>query len=576
MSKKNLKVLGIHWGGHDTSASITVNGKLLAAAEQERYDYIKHSRQFPTEAINDCLKIAKLKIKDIDIVAYGSIPKLEVRERYHNLLEKFPERKKFLTSDKSTIKRNLNMEQILRKKLNFKKKIDFNLHHLCHLYSTFCPSGFKKSLIISYDGIGEIGTAMFGIGYKDKIKIIHNKNNFPDSLGLIYSAITFYLGWNHHCDEGIIMGLAPYGNAKEKIPKINKTYIDIFKEIIVIDKNDPLKFKINLDWIDYHKNKDTWVSKKFLSVFGKKRNNGEEILKRHKNIAAALQLRLEEVVLKQLKHLKSLHKINYLCISGGVGLNCSLNGKISSNKIFKEIFVQPASGDAGISYGACLVSTKRINKSLKFKKNWNFYTGSRENENDFNKILKKKKLNYKDYGNNVFKKTAQLLAEGKIIGWFQGSSEFGPRALGNRSIFCKPYPLNMKDYINKKVKFREKFRPFAPAVMNEYLKKFFDIRQESPHMLIACKVKKNKKKIIPATVHVDGTCRVQSVSKKTNLRFWRLLKEFYKETNVPVLLNTSFNIKGQPIVNTSEDAIKCFLKYNINCLVLGNYILEKK
>ena len=570
-----LKILGINYGGHDASACITNNGQLLAACEQERYDYKKHSRAFPLEAIEDCLKLSNLKMRDIDIISFGANPKLLVKERYYNLQKQFPERKKFSTKDKKKIKEFLNLEKTIRKKLNFKKKIDFNLHHLCHLYSTYCPSGFKKSLVVSYDGLGEIDTALFGIGESNRVRVIHNQNKFPNSLGLFYSAITYYLGWQHHCDEGIIMGLAPYGNADAKIKNSKKTFIEIFREIISTDNNDPLKIKIDLDWIDYHKKKDTWLSKKFFKCFGKKRLHDQSITKKHKDIAAALQLRLEEIVIMQLKFLKKKYNIKFLCLSGGVGLNCSLNGKIESQKIFKEIFIQPASGDSGVAYGTCLVSTKKHQKNIKFKKNWDFYSGSKLEKNKFLKTLEKKNLTYKKLEKNIFKDVSKLLAEGKIIGWYQGRTEFGPRALGNRSILCKPFPKQMRDYVNKHVKFREYFRPFAPAILKSHYKEYFEIKQESPHMLIATKVKKNKIKKIEATVHVDGSARVQTVSKETNLSFWKLLKEFNKLTKVPVLLNTSFNIKGQPIVNKFEDAIGCFLKYNIDYLVIDDYLISK-
>ena len=258
-----------------------------------------------------------------------------------------------------------------------------------------------------------------------------------------------------------------------------------------------------------------------------------------------------------------------------MGLNCSLNGKIRESNIFKEIFIQPASGDAGVAYGACLLSTKKKIKNLKPLKNHNFYVGFRDNKNEIKKNLKIKNLKFKDYKEKIYEKTAEYLEKGKIIGWYQGASEFGPRALGNRSILCKPYPEEMKDHLNINVKFREEFRPFAPSVLQENTEEYFEIKQKSPHMLMACKVKKSKKDIIPAVVHVDDTCRVQSVDKKVNLQFWNLINQFKKKTSIPVLLNTSFNIKGQPIVNTSEDAINCFLKYKIDILVLGSILIKK-
>ena len=303
-----MNILGLNYGGHDTSASITVKGNVVAACEEERYDYVKHSRNFPINAINDCLKIAKLKIKDIDLISFSNDPYLQIREKYIKLAIEDNNRVDFLINEFDRIRKLSETEDFIRKKLNYKKKIEFNEHHLCHLASTFYPSGFKKSLIISYDGIGEIHSALFAIGNKNKIKVIHQDNKYPDSLGLFYSAVTFYLGWNIFCDEGIIMGLAPYGNSKSKLKNSNKRYIDYFREIIKIDKKDPLKYLINKEWIDYHKIRDKWVSKKFLNVFGKKRKTGSKISLHHKNIAAALQDRLEEVVLYQLKILKKKKK----------------------------------------------------------------------------------------------------------------------------------------------------------------------------------------------------------------------------------------------------------------------------
>ena len=570
-----MKILGLHYGGHDTSASITINGKLIAACEEERYDKEKHTRNFPINAIKDCLKISKLKINDIDIISYGNDPFLQIREKYLKLAIKDDYRIKAVVDDSLRIKNLFNTENLLREKLGFKKKIEFNNHHICHLASTFFPSGFKKSLIVSYDGIGEINSALFAVGDKNKIKVTHDKNKYPDSLGLFYTAITFYLGWKIYCDEGIIMGLAPYGDSRKKVPGKYKKYIDYFREIIKIDKKDPLKYIINLNWISYHNQRDTWLSNKFFNIFGKKRKEGSKILDHHKNIAAALQDRLEEVVIYQLRLLKKKTKTNYLCISGGVGLNCSLNGKISKSKIFKEIFVQPASGDAGTSYGACLVSEIRNNKNVKIKKNLDFYSGFRDNNKQILSNIKKSGLSFKDCKKKIFKETANLLANGKIVAWYQDGAEFGPRALGNRSILSRPFPLEMKDHINKNVKFREYFRPFAPSVLEENLFDYFDINQLSPHMLIACQANKKRSNQIPAVIHVDNSCRVQSVSKTNNFKFWNLINEFKNTTKVPVLLNTSFNIKGQPIVNTSKDALECFTKYNIDYLVINNYLLKK-
>ena len=441
--------------------------------------------------------------------------------------------------------------------------------------SCYYPSNFKKALVVSYDGVGEGETAYFAVGNKNKIRVIHDKNVFPNSLGLIYAALTSYLGWRYACDEGIIMGLASYGNPNKKIPKTNKKYIQIFREIISCKNN--LEIKIDTDWITYHKERDTWLSEKFIKIFGKRRNYKDKITQHHKNIAAALQLRLEEVVLYQLKYLKKKYKINKLCLAGGVALNCSMNGAIVKSKLFEEIFIQPASGDAGLSIGTAINCSLETQPKKKLIFESNCYLGSRYSnytiKNEINKYKKKisiiKNQDYIDFASDV-------LIKKKVIGWFQGPAEFGPRALGNRSILASPNPIQTKDHINKNVKFREYFRPFAPSILEEQATNYFNINQKSEYMLVAFDVKLKMKKKISATVHVDNTCRVQTVSSKSNQKFYDLLKKMYEKTKNPVLLNTSFNVKGQPIVNSPEDAIKCFLKYKIDFLFIGDYILKKR
>lgn len=569
-------ILGLNLG-HDASATILVNNKVKASCEQERYNKIKHTNDFPVEAIRDCLKISKINFKDIDIISVGFLPIKYIKELYLKTAVEDENRIKFLIDDIERIKKVYNIENLIRSKLRFKKKIEFNDHHLCHLASAYYPSGLEPTLLVSYDGLGEFESGYFAIGKKNKISIIHKENKYPNSLGLIYAAVTFFLGWKINYDEGIIMGLAPYGNPKQKIPGFKKTYIEVFRDIIQYKSG--LDYKINKNYISYHKQRNTWVGDEFLKIFGKRRLFKNKLTIHHKNIAAALQLRVEEVVLKQLRYLQKKYKYKSLGISGGVGLNCSLNGKIHNSGLFKNIFVQPASGDAGLSYGTAILSYLRNKKANKLGlfKNQNFYLGSSFKNTDILKTLKKfkKKLNFFK-SNNIFKETSLQLNSGKIIGWFQGSSEFGPRALGNRSIICKPFPKRMKDHLNKNVKFREEFRPFAPAIIDNYREQYFQLNQRSDHMLIASKIKSKMKKKVEAIVHIDDTCRVQTVTKNSNERFYKLLTEFNYLTNIPVLLNTSFNVKGQPIVNNPEDAIKCFLKYKIDLLAIGDYLVSKK
>ena len=569
-----MKILGIKYGGHDTSAALMIDGKLIAACAQERYTKDKHSRKFPLEAINDCLKIGGISLDQIDEIAYVNDIKTFLKEIYVKPALRSLSRLKFLFEDFGKFLTLFNTEKIVRQKLNYKGEINFYRHHLCHIASAYYPSGFENALCISLDGMGENETGMIAEGNSGKIKILNVNNLYPDSLGLFYSAITDYLGWKHHCDEGIIMGLAPFGDPYETIPETNKNYKEAFDEIL-IEKNE-FEFKVNLDFVDYYSTRDKWVTKKFKRLFGEKRKHSDPITNHHKNIAAALQLKLESFVIKKLKAAKKKYNYNKLCLAGGVALNCSMNGKIEQSKIFDEIYVQPASADDGCAIGACYLAHQK-NKKEKFfsTPNYNSYLGSRYTDDEIEKELKNFEINYSK-SLNIFKETADQLNKGKIIGWFQGASEFGPRALGNRSILCKPYPAQMKDHLNNQVKFRENFRPFAPAVLSEYQKDFFEINQNSFHMLIASKVKEDKKEIIPAVVHVDESARVQTVNKNSNKRFYKLLKEFYDLTNIPVLLNTSFNVKGQPIVNDPRDAIETFKKTKIDVLSIGNFLLTKE
>ncbi len=566
-------ILGIKYGGHDTSAALLFNGKLIAACSQERYTRDKHSRLFPKDAVMDCLKIGKIDINQINEIAFVNDLKSMTREIYLKPAIQSDERLDFLIKDIDKIKRMNNMDQIIRNNLNYKGTIKYYRHHLCHVASAYYPSGFKNALCLSIDGVGEYETGIIASGKLGKIKTLNNENKYPHSLGLLYSAITYYLGWKHHCDEGIIMGLAPYGNSSKKIPGFKKTYLQVFREILTNKGN--FQYKINLDYIDYYSERDKWVTDKFIKIFGPKRKYEEPLTNHHKNIAAALQDQLESVVLKQLKIARKKFKFNKLCLAGGVALNCSLNGKIAKSKIFKEIFIQPASGDDGCAYGATLLAYTSSKKKMIPKRMHNFYKGSCFTNKEIESELKKKKLNYVR-PKNLYHEVSKHLKDGKIIGWFQGGAEFGPRALGNRSILCKPYPKQMKDHLNIRVKFREEFRPFAPSVLNEYREDFFHINQDSPHMLMACKIKKNKMKDVPAIVHIDGTCRVQTVKKEINEKFYNLIKEFNHLTKIPVLLNTSFNVKGQPIVNTPSEAIETFKATKIDVLAVGDFLLTKK
>jgi carbamoyltransferase len=372
------------------------------------------------------------------------------------------------------------------------------------------------------------------------------------------------------------MGLAPYGNYNAKLQNTNITYLEIFRKIIKTSKNNPLDFKIDKSWVTYHLERDAWVSKKFKKYFGFKRKKNDVLNPNHINIAAALQKRLEEVVVHLTTSLIKKFKIRNICISGGVGLNCSLNGKILNIKKVNKVFVQPAANDAGTSYGSALFHFIDSKNKINTKRDDDFFQGKDISVNEIKKSLNKykKKIFYKKLGKNLYKTVADLISQGNVIAWVQGKNEFGPRALGNRSLLARPYPAEMKDRLNI-IKKRETFRPFAPAVLEKYQNDYFKMKQSSFHMLYAFKAKSISKRKIPAAIHVDDTARVQSVNKKSNLKFYKLLKEFYKKTKCPVLLNTSLNIKGQPMINYSDDAIECMLTYDIDYLILNNFIIKK-
>ena len=565
-------ILGITYGGHDSSACLTVGGNLVAACEEERFNRKKHTQEFPTLSINECLKKAKITIDDVNEIGFIFDPILIIKEKYLKLALEDERKIQFMINDIERIQKTLNLESIIREKTGFNGKISFHLHHLCHLASSYYVSGFDEALLVSHDGMGEIDCSLIGAGKNNQISILKKGNQYPDSIGLLYSAITHYLGWKHHSDEGIVMGLAPYGDSKTIIESSNKTYADFFKEIIY--ETDDYHFEIDKSWMEYHLVRDKWISEKFIQTFGPKREPEGPVESHHKHVAAALQDRIEEIILNQLKKARKEFGYKKLCLSGGVFLNCSLNGKIIESKIFDEIFVQPASSDDGAAIGACFLSHKKLDDGLKTKKFDDFYLGSSFSNDDIEKSLKLHKVDYKK-PENIFEYAAKKLKEKKIIGWFQGGAEFGPRALGNRSILTSPYPKDMKDFLNARVKFREEFRPFAPAILNEYTEEYFEIQQESPHMLINAKVRNEKAEEVSAAIHIDNTARVQTVKPENNIRFRKLLEAFHEETKCPVLLNTSFNVKGQPIVNSPDEAIDCFLGTNIDVLAIGDFILEK-
>lgn len=563
-------ILGLNYYYHDSTACIVVNGKLIAVIEEERLNRDKHTTAFPVSAINRCLKIAKLNYNDIDHVAVSIKP-------LHNSSKKLFYWA-FHIRRLHTLKAFLNNEigHGLRKQRNFwgwykkhwisKKtgpQVHFIPHHHCHAPGSFFISPYKEAALLGIDGSGEWATTYLGYGIGNKIEFL-GESFFPYSLGSFYAAATYFCGFKPYYDEGKTMGLAPMGNP------------DVYKEAIAklvwIDANGKLHF--DLSYFNFQYLSLERFSPKFYEKFGKPRKPDEAFEQRHMDMAAAFQEVLEDSVLDICEVLYQKTKADYLVVSGGVSLNSVMNGRIVRESKFKDIYVMPAAGDNGTAIGAAYYLYNGIFKNPRNFVHLDPYLGTSYTNEEIENVLKSAKLNY-EYVEDVSEKAATLLEEGQIIGWFQGPMEIGPRALGNRSILANPSFPDMKEKINSEVKFREAFRPFAPSTILEAKNDYFDLDVEAPFMLKVCNVLKDKQAIIPAVTHVDGSARLQTVTRALNPRYYDLIKKLGDKTGVPVVLNTSFNIQGEPIVESPKDAIRCFFSTGLDTLIIGNYVLIK-
>lgn len=580
-------ILGINAYHGDASAAIVINGKLVACAEEERFNRIKHSAGFPKEAIKYCLKEAGISIKDLDYVAIPRDPKARfLRKLYYGIkIPKLAARRLVAFKNTNNIKQKLT--EIFEIDENKIKASFVNVeHHRAHIASTFFVSGFDKALVFSADGLGDFTSTMWGIGEGNKIKILGNIS-FPHSLGFYYTAITQYLGFLNYGDEYKVMGLAAYGEP---------VYKDEFEKILINSGN--LRFKLGLDYFLHHRKLvdmhfeggypylESLYSTYLEKRLGPHRRSSDSIETQHQNIAASLQARLEEVLFAQLNGLYRLYKsskCDKLCLAGGVAFNCVANGKIFDNTSFKKIYIQPASGDAGLSIGAAYYVWHQILDKPRDFVMEHAYWGPEYSSESISYELEVMSDEFKKQScfvieikdeDELCQKAAREIADGKVVGWFQGRMEWGPRALGNRSIVVDPCRKEMKDILNKRIKHREPFRPFAPSILEEKTAEYFKQSHPSPFMHFTYKVRPEKRNIIPASTHVDSTARLQTVSKKENPLFWQLIKEFQNLTGVPVVLNTSFN-ENEPIVNTPKEAIDCFLRTKIDVLALRNYFLRK-
>lgn len=566
-----MYILGISCYYHDSAACILKDGKIVAAVEEERFSRIKFDDGFPKLAIDYCINEAGITTKDIDCIAFYDKSILKFERLLDNYIGVAPRGlKSFLYVIPKWLHKRLWIKDEIKKHLNYSGKIVFPDHHLSHAAYSFFTSPFQESAVLTVDGVGEWSTTSYG--HADDITIkLTNDLRWPHSLGLFYSAFTHFLGFQVNEGEYKLMGLASYGKPK---------YHDLILNEL-IDVKDDGSFSLNMKYFAFTYD-NIMITKKFEDLFGiptKKPDSETDQI--HYDIGASAQLVLEEILLKMANHVYNKTNKKYLCLGGGVALNGVANYRILKEGPFEKIFIPPSPGDAGSAIGCALyayhsyyknerIVQKDITKSISD----NVYLGPKFSDVEIKDFLELNKIYYKKYeSDDLLKTTAKLISDGNVVGWYQGRMEWGPRALGNRSILADPRNPQMKDILNEKIKHRESFRPFAPSVMEEYASEYFDIQIPSPYMLLVANVKKPDS--IPAVTHVDGTGRLQTVSKNSNLLYYNLIQEFYKITGVPIIINTSMNVKGEPIVNTPEQAYAMLLKTDMDYIVMGNYLISK-
>lgn len=599
-----MKILGISAYYHDSAAAIIIDGEVLYAAQEERFSRIKNDASFPILAIEFCLLESGLAIEDIDLISFYDKPFLKFERLIETYYAFAPSGfKSFAKAMPVWLKEKLFIKQFIKKRISelsrsksLKIPINFPEHHHSHAASAIYTSPYERCAYLTVDGVGEWATTSYGIANGEMgIKVL-GELHFPNSLGLFYSSFTYFLGFKVNSGEYKMMGLAPYGNHDSK--RVSQ-FIEIIKENLVDIRSDG-SIKLNMDYFEYPVRLRMVNPKKWKSLFSIEKRLAEEKLEQvHADLALAAQKVTEEILIKLIKFLKNETQEEYLCLSGGVALNCVANSVLFEQNIFKDIYVQPAAGDSGGSLGAALASA-HIAQGLNFmglKKPFNVYLGTKSSNEDIERLLRKYKCTFKYFENtdDLTKVTAQSISEKKVVGWYRGRTEFGPRALGNRSILADPTDPEMQYALNMKIKFREGFRPFAPVVCEEDYDDYFETGKHSYYMLFTSKVKESlrkrlpedfqnygleeKRKFIksdlPAITHIDFSARVQVVKKDMNPVLWKLIQAYKKNTGVGVLINTSFNVKDEPIVNTPEDAYLCFMKSGMDILVLENYIIEK-
>jgi len=563
--------LGISCYYHDSAAALLKDGHVVAAVEEERFSRKKFDDDFPKMAIDWCLNEINITPSQIDSVAFYDKPVLKFERLLDNYIAVAPRGLySFLDVIPKWLHKRLWIKNDIKKSLKgFKGEIIFPEHHMSHAAHAFYTSPFDESAILTIDGVGEWSTTSYGYAKNNSIKIT-NDIRWPHSLGLFYSAFTYFLGFKVNEGEYKLMGLSSYGKPK---------YYDLILDNL-IDVKDDGSIHLNMEYFAFTYDK-VMTSKKFSELFGiLPKTKNEKTLQIHFDIGASAQKVLEDVILKMANHIHSKTKMKNLCIGGGVALNGVANYKVLKESLFENIHIPPSPGDAGSAVGAAQYLYYIYHKNSKNTPNSaqliheNVYVGPSFTESDIKKFLDSQNTSYESFDRkSLLKKTAQLIAEGNIVGWYQGKMEWGPRALGNRSILADPRKAEMKDILNAKIKHRESFRPFAPSILEEHASEYFDIDRPSPYMLMVAPVKKPK--VIPAVTHVDGTGRLQTVSKDSNPLYYDLINEFYKITRVPVIINTSMNVMGEPIVNTPEQAYQMIVKTDMDYIVMGNNLVKK-
>ncbi|MFH1888572.1 MAG: carbamoyltransferase [Candidatus Omnitrophota bacterium] len=587
-----MNILGISSFYHDSAACLVRDGDIVAAAQEERFTRKKHDFNFPLNSINWCLEAAGIIPQELDYVIFYDKPFIKFERILETALTYAPSGvRQFIQAMPLWLKQKLWIPELIRKDLHYKGRILFCGHHESHAASAFYPSPFKSAAFLTMDGVGEWDTASFGIGEGNDIEILQTLR-FPHSLGLLYSTFTYYTGFKVNSGEYKLMGLAPYGEPKYAGPILDE----------LIDLKEDGSFKLNMKFFGYCDGLKM-TNRRFEKLFGGPARKPEtKITKKDMDIAASIQKVAEEVILRMVRHVHKVTGKSSLCLAGGVALNCVGNGRILREGPFKNIWIQPASGDAGAALGAALLvwyrylGNRRYSDDKKDSQKASLL-GPAYTDADIEDFLVKEKVPYKklEYS-DIPERVAELIAQGNVIGWFQGRLEFGPRALGARSIIADARSPQMQSRMNLKIKYRESFRPFAPTVLSEKASEWFEITPESPYMLLVAAVREDKRadpgvgesglsgfdklKVIrsqiPAVTHVDNSARIQTIKREDNPLYYDMISAFYKKTACPVIINTSFNVRGEPLVCSPEDAFKCFIRTGMDYLIMGPFLLDKK